>query len=847
MNHPARAAVCLILAALAGCASQEQTIGIPRTDGIVIDGKADEWGERGYRVEILSSERGPLQPADDLDVRFRLGWDPRGLLVLAFVRDDVLLESEADDRLWERDGVELFLADHLGGEQMAQTIVSPGVDPKHPKLRVTRHNMRQSETLKKTRPLSAEAAAAKTSDGYLVEALLPWAEIGVTPELGRSVAFQLYVNDADGAGGKRKVIWFPRSETHGDTTAMHSIRLAADLSPPCKASAAVDFEHLRDVRIQVVGVAELTGKEVAAVASDGRTLARGTLSAKAGRCEATLRFPVPADGAVPSRVTVRAAGQTVASVELPDLPALRAKAMVEISPHFTRHVLDGEGFPECVFDQPLMVENLIGPHELDVTFYDRQYRPVTKATQPGRYGAVIRIQTADGKVYTRGRTLYRVPKPFKWWEVRLGGRIELPAPLELDVKKVEAQREILMELYKWAGVEMDGRSDAMAILLAGIDETNPEGGLVDRFDDAETKNRQWWVGLNRRLAGTDKTSAAPVVCPRPNDGKPAPVLHEGTMAEAGMTPDAPQKIDAVLTKWAADTDEGFIACVVRNGVVVLHKAYGRRDGKDVATDSASYMASLTKLMHGACLMMLVDRGLVDLDTPVGTYLPQFRGVKNSERMTVRTLFTHTAGMWGHWGDEECDFEYRVAEYAPYLAVAKKHAYNGMSLSLGSKIIEHVSGDSLPRFYKAHLVVPLGMKNTQVTNSSYNAESTAWDMAVFGQMLLNGGAYGDKRFFSEATRDRMLPVKLTMILGEGTKTEWGIGCVWMSQDVFGQRTFGHGSAASATLRIDLDNQLVVSMTRRTAGKNFNKYHPEFLKTVADCMIAPKNLRPPPPKP
>ena len=138
--------------------------------------------------------------------------------------------------------------------------------------------------------------------------------------------------------------------------------------------------------------------------------------------------------------TIRAAGQTVASVELPNLPALRAKAMVEISPRFTRHVLDGEGFPECAFDQPLMVENLIGPYELDVTFYDRQYRPVTKATQPGRYGAVIRVKTADGKVYTRGRTLFRVPKPFQWWEVRLGGRIELPAALGLDKKKRSRRR-----------------------------------------------------------------------------------------------------------------------------------------------------------------------------------------------------------------------------------------------------------------------------------------------------------------------------------------------------------------------------------------------------------------------
>ena len=132
----------------------------------------------------------------------------------------------------------------------------------------------------------------------------------------------------------------------------------------------------------------------------------------------------------------------------------------------------------------------------------------------------------------------------------------------------------------------------------------------------------------------------------------------------------------------------------------------------------------------------------------------------------------------------------------------------------------------------------GGKDTDVTTSSHDAQSTAMDMARLGQMLLNRGAYGSRRFFGEATLEKMLPRMLTKVLGPDTKTVWGIGCTWMNTDIFGERTFGHGSAASATLRIDLDNELVVSMTRNTAGKNFGTYHGRLLTLVAQSVVDEK---------
>ena len=112
-----------------------------------------------------------------------------------------------------------------------------------------------------------------------------------------------------------------------------------------------------------------------------------------------------------------------------------------------------------------------------------------------------------------------------------------------------------------------------------------------------------------------------------------------------------------------------------------------------------------------------------------------------------------------------------------------------------------------------------------------------DIAKIGQMLLNKGKYGNMQFFSEDTFAKMLPSKLTDVLGPDTNIEWGIGVMpWFSGEGLGKGTFGHGAASSATLRIDPINDLVIVMTRNTAGKNFGKYHPQFIKAIVDGLEA-----------
>jgi len=120
------------------------------------------------------------------------------------------------------------------------------------------------------------------------------------------------------------------------------------------------------------------------------------------------------------------------------------------------------------------------------------------------------------------------------------------------------------------------------------------------------------------------------------------------------------------------------------------------------------------------------------------------------------------------------------------------------------------------------------------NASWGTWSTSMDMAKIGQMLLNRGAYGDKRYFSERAAEAMLPVPLDPLTADPEITERGFGTTWYKDGPLSERTFGHGAASTATLRIDLDNELVIAMNRNRAGKNQREHHEKWLRAIVDAI-------------
>ncbi len=514
----------------------------------------------------------------------------------------------------------------------------------------------------------------------------------------------------------------------------------------------------------------------------------------------------------------------VAGQEKPAVDPAEAKlrALLDSKLGFKTYVFAGDQLPACAFDQPAKVEELLGsPFTIEVTYYDRDFQPVKTAKTAGVYGAVVNVASKSGRTIRRDFTLYRTPGVIDpAFQFKPDAADEFAKLTGIDAAMAKQEVKLIADQLKARPFSDWSADHRAARLLAGLSVSKAVGWPARKNADAFALERQWWVGLRRKLEGFDKAYAKSITAPQPIAGKPSLLVREGTLAEAGMKPDAAEKINAVLETWAADDDQAFAVCIVRHGVIVLHKAYGTRDGQPMTLTTKSWMASITKTMSASLMWMLIDQGLVDLDDPIDKYLPALRGIKVDKPVTIRNLYTHTNGLnkWPGWNDELPDVPERVAAYYDRLGVGKEFGYNGTGYILGGKIIENITGEAVPLAFQRHLLDPLGCPNTDVIGTHADAQSVPLDIAKFGQMLLNKGAYGQWRFFREETFAKMLPQPLS--LESGAKRTFGIGLDGKPE------RFGHGAASAAAFSVDRDEDLVVIMTRNKMGKNQEKYNGKF---------------------
>jgi CubicO group peptidase (beta-lactamase class C family) len=148
---------------------------------------------------------------------------------------------------------------------------------------------------------------------------------------------------------------------------------------------------------------------------------------------------------------------------------------------------------------------------------------------------------------------------------------------------------------------------------------------------------------------------------------------------------------------------GLSIAVIRNGEIVWSGGFGvrNRDTSEPVDESTIFeAASLTKTVTAAAVLKLVERGELDLDTPLAEYLPypKLAGDERYKKITARHVLTHTTGL-PNWGN-------RLIREPGEL-----YGYSGEGFLYLGRTIAKITGMSLEEFAKKEIFEPLGMSRT----------------------------------------------------------------------------------------------------------------------------------------
>ena len=197
----------------------------------------------------------------------------------------------------------------------------------------------------------------------------------------------------------------------------------------------------------------------------------------------------------------------------------------------------------------------------------------------------------------------------------------------------------------------------------------------------------------------------------------------GVSAQTDSTVLADAKLEvraAIEAAIAAGDLPGAVVGFWHNGQWLVRDVYGNRamdkDQEAMTLDTVFDMASITKPVSTATsIAILAERGLVDLEAPVKTYLPEFTG-DGRDAVLVKHLLRHSAGLIPDNAIQ--DYQSGIDNAWKNLYAVKiqslpgtKFVYSDVCFQLLGKIVENASGQPLNEFAKANIFEPLKMKNS----------------------------------------------------------------------------------------------------------------------------------------
>ena len=203
---------------------------------------------------------------------------------------------------------------------------------------------------------------------------------------------------------------------------------------------------------------------------------------------------------------------------------------------------------------------------------------------------------------------------------------------------------------------------------------------------------------------------------------PAPIAPAGPALTRALA-----TADSLILSVIGARTAGAVLVVAKDGAVVHERAFGHAELNDyemrplgapraTRTTTLFDVASVTKVMATTfAAMLLVDRGLLDVDAPVWRYLPDFRGA-HLDSITVRHLLNHSSGLvqWQplYYQASTPAQAYRAIRDMPLgWAVGSGRHYSDLGFMLLGYIVERVSGQTLDAFLARELYQPLGLRST----------------------------------------------------------------------------------------------------------------------------------------
>lgn len=355
-------------------------------------------------------------------------------------------------------------------------------------------------------------------------------------------------------------------------------------------------------------------------------------------------------------------------------------------------------------------------------------------------------------------------------------------------------------------------------------------------------------------------------------------LPRATPATVSVSSESLARMDQVIGDAIAQHElPGAVVLVGRKGRTVWRRAYGQRALEPVrepmTTDTIFDLASLTKVVATATsIMILIERGKVRLSDPLSKFIPEIKG-EGREAVTVELLLTHRAGyapdfdLRERWTGYDEAIKQLVREPLRSPPGAK-FVYSDIGYIALGEVVRRASGRPLDEFARRNIFVPLGMLDTGFrpnpvqrkrvaptetrrgqlsylgdTNENAGPEGETWlrgevhdptayrmggvaghaglfstadDLAIYCQMILNGGRYGRARILSPLSIAEMTRPHLVSTAGWSRGLGWDINTSRSINrgDLFPLGSFGHTGFTGTSLWLDpVSRMFVVFLSNR----------------------------------